>query len=154
MQQLLLSFSLLVVTLNLGCGARVGNLSGEVLLDNTPLPAGRVSVLCEVDDKPVHFSIIREGRYRFEEIPVGPAIITVETFPPSIPGPAPPSAAAPLNELPVDGMEEIEKVELLGAYIPIPARFRDPEKSGLKVTITGGEQTYDLHLQKGEEATP
>jgi hypothetical protein len=32
-------------------------------------------------------------------------------------------------------------------YVPIPASYKDPEKSGLTYTVTGGTQTHDIELK-------
>ena len=34
-----------------------------------------------------------------------------------------------------------------GKYVPIPPRYRDPEKSGLTYTVRAGSQTHDIELR-------
>lgn len=131
---------MLLAAMLLGCRLRTGEISGKVTYQGKPLPSGRISLFCEGGEKPVLSQMVSDGAYAFSQVPIGKAQVTVITFQsrhdpipgePEVKSPPPPDIpAAPAS----------------GPYVPIPARYRMPDTSGLAVTIVGGKQTRDWEL--------
>ena len=120
-----------------GCGGR-GDVSGRVLYKGAPLPAGRVTFVCEGGTKPALTSEIRDGAYTIPGAPVGAVKIGVATFRVNktrVPN-MPKEASSP------PGGEE----QSPGAYVAIPPRYADPGTSGLTYTVQRGSQTHDIDL--------
>src|ERR1700722_3455224 len=74
--------SLLLVGVS-GCAEKKGDVSGLVSFNGSPLPAGKITFICEGGDKPVLIADIRDGKYEIKGIPVGTVKITVATHKPS-----------------------------------------------------------------------
>jgi len=128
-----------------GCSSK-GIVSGKVTYRGKPLPAGTVIFVTQAGGG---FSAnIRDGEYRVERLPEGPAKIAVST----------PANTAHLKGLiakmqPPPEMRKKARpdqpAEEPPADVPtvqIPARFQDPEKSGLTYTVKSGSQKYDIDL--------
>lgn len=128
-----------------GCGwpSPTGSIAGTVRFGGKPVPAGRITVLCEGGKKPVFFADITDGGYSVEGAPVGAARVTVQAFAaqpstgkaPSLPGDAPPlpiPANVPRIGKPVNGF---------------PERYLNPNTSGLRCEIKPGPQTQDFDLE-------
>ena len=120
-RRLLLTAALLSVALLTGCGAGDvprGSVSGKVTFNNQPLAAGQVIIIGA--DKHSGSAVIQpDGTYTVLDAPVGPTTVTV--LPPLVPG---------------------------GKKVVIPDRYRKPETSDLKYTVTRGTQTYDIPLTR------
>lgn len=130
---------LLLVTV-IGCSAPVGDLSGTVSFKGEPLPAGRISFLCEGGEKPVLSSDIQDGKYAIHKAPGGSAKVIVQTFKQtSVKVPNQPANLAPIgDDQPKQGG---------GKYVAIPERYSKDATSGLSVTIKGGAQTENFELK-------
>ena len=128
-----------------GCGwtAPTGSLAGTVRFSGKPVPAGRITVLCEGGNKPVFFADITDGGYSVEGAPVGAARVTVQAFAaqpstgkaPTLPGDSPAlpiPANVPRIGKPVSGF---------------PERYLTPNTSGLRGEIKPGPQTQDFDLE-------
>ena len=128
---------LLLLGLLSGCGPKAGDVTGRVLFKGTPLPAGRITFLCEGGNKPVVTRDIRDGAYTMQGLPLGQARVTVVTIPP-----APSSPAGPIQSpVPTDVPSAPA-----GPYVEIPDRYRMPDTSGLTYTVTAGSQTKNWEL--------
>jgi hypothetical protein len=139
-----------------GCASK-GDVSGKVLYRGKPLPGGTVTFL-PAGGKGVFFSPIQEdGSYSLTQVPSGEVTIIVET---ESKNPAPkgnPQAAARAKKYKEQMRKKMEQVmpgrvpprlsSKEGQYVPIPASYKDPEKSGLTYTVTGGTQTHDIELK-------
>lgn len=137
-----------------GCG-RTGAISGTVTYKGKPLPGGIVAFLGQKNT--VLISQIKpDGSYLIENIPVGEAQITVETYPPPVVSPLMrgnaqqnirhmPAEMAAKVEQESPAMKEPSKAEQ-GGYVKIPDRYRLPDQSELKYTVKAGSQTYDIKL--------
>lgn len=123
---------------SVGCGGR-GDVSGEVRFKGQPLPAGRITFLCEEGDKPVLTSDVRDGKYAVQGAPIGAAKIAVVTYE---------TKTTPVPNMPKDAALSPNGAAAApaGKYVPIPPRYADPEKSGLTYTIQRGGQTHDIDL--------
>ena len=128
-----------------GCGwtAPTGSLAGTVRFGGKPVPAGRITVLCEGGNKPVFFADITDGGYSVEGAPVGAARVTVQAFAaqpstgkaPTLPGDSPAlpiPANVPRIGKPVSGF---------------PERYLTPNTSGLRCEIKPGPQAQDFDLK-------
>lgn len=135
----LLGGTLLAVML-LGCRVRTGEISGKVTYQGKPLPSGRISLFCEGGEKPVLSRSISDGVYSISDVPVGKAQVTVITFQTRYdPIPGEPEVKSPPPP-------DVVTAPPPGPYVPIPARYRMADTSGLSVTIVGGRQTQDWEL--------
>jgi hypothetical protein len=127
-----------------GC-APSASVTGKVTYKGKALPGGRVIFLL-ANGQVASGEITKEGTYTIPKSQTGEAKVTVETSaPPQIPkgaggrGGLPPGA-------PPEARAAYEGAKDASTYVPIPERYRDPEKSGLKYTIKGGPNTYDIDL--------
>ncbi|MEA1951645.1 MAG: hypothetical protein U9N87_09680 [Planctomycetota bacterium] len=128
----IVGLSLLVLLLN-SCGGRpTGVVSGKITYNNQPLSLGTVAMIAE--DGTVASGMISDGRYKVEEVPVGPAKIMVHVYPPS-PMMHPPTG-------PAAGAKQKPRL----TFVPIPDRYTDASRSGLTYTVAKGPQTHDLVL--------
>ena len=139
-------FYLLVATLGLvvvGCETQKPSVSGTVRFQGQPLPSGTVH-FHGADGRVEHSLISADGTYTVTNAPIGIVRITVQSHgaaPPKMPSsggkaPTPPPEIAPRTEDRRDTK-----------YVPIPPRYKDPEKSGLTYTVSAGAQTHNIELQ-------
>lgn len=124
-------FSLSVLLLN-SCGRPTGVVSGNVTCQDRPLSLGTVAMIDE--NGTVASGMISDGRYKVENVPVGPVTITVHVYPPS-----------PMMHPPT-GPEAGAKPRPPLVFVPIPSRYNDASSSGLTYTVVQGSQTHDLAL--------
>jgi hypothetical protein len=152
-----------------GCGGGMGKVSGMVTYNGQPVPGGQIAFR-HVDGKYdlVTVGIDGLGRY-WADLPSGEVMVLVDNRglasgegeqgnegpafsgpPPGVPlapdvraklgGGAPPpkrsGGAAPKAKAP----------EGAGKYVKIPEKYYTVETSGLKFTVTGGEQTQSFDL--------
>jgi hypothetical protein len=122
-----------------GCDTKAnpkGQVSGRVLLNGQPVPAGSVQFV-GADGNIKGATIARDGTYAVTGLAPGLAKIGVEYNPPNggfVDPKAPrgrPSATSEPTPKPV----------------PIPLRYRDPAKSGLTHLVTPGEKPHDIELR-------
>jgi hypothetical protein len=134
-----------------GCASK-GDISGKVLYQGKPLPGGTVTFLPAGGKGAFNSSIQKDGSYSLTKVPPGEVTITVET---ESKKPAPqttPQAAAKARRY-IEKMQKnwpgrtLSRLPSKEQYVPIPASYKDPEKSGLTYTVTGGTQTYDIELK-------
>ena len=107
-----------------GCvGTGTGDVTGVVTYRGKPLPAGTISFYDAT--RGVWSSAIGpDGSYSVAGIPTGTARIAVVTpMAISMPGAPPPPKS-----------------------VPIPAKYADPDKSGLTCVVGRGSQTHDVTL--------
>lgn len=141
------AYSLFSITALGGCAAGKGDVSGQVLYRNQPLPSGRVTFVCQTGPKEVFSAEIVKGQYTISGIPTGPVKITVETYPPApaatlprkIPGGIPPD----IKGMPQPGAPPSPEEKL----VAIPPHYGNLEQSRLTYTVTAGEQKHDITLQ-------
>jgi hypothetical protein len=122
----------------LGCGESVSTVSGEVKVNDKPLPDGIISFASQGKKKKVREGIIKDGKYSVSDVPVGDTIVTVkETSTMTAPAPAKGSSKTATPPKPTT---------------LIPAKYGDPRTSGLTYTVQAGENVYNPPIQA--EAPP
>jgi hypothetical protein len=131
-----------------GCGSSTGRVSGKVYEKKTPLKGGNVTFLSADKQFGKTAEIQEDGSYTLDELPPGDMTICVET---SSLNPAR-STFIPKNAMPKDvaGDGDFQPTDPRAAaqrYVPIPARYADPETSGLKYTVQKGKQQHDIQLE-------
>ena len=136
-----------------GCAGK-GDVSGQVTYSGKPLPAGRITFLCEAGNRPAISATITDGQYTGSGCPAGPAKVAVDTCPPhtdvnlkAVPA-AMKTMMADMKEKTKERMPEgAETYETApGKYVKIPPRYANPEQSGLTCTVTSGKQQHDVAL--------
>jgi hypothetical protein len=133
--------SVIVMLAAAGCFKPPNRVTGLVTYEGQPLPAGRVTFLCEGTGRPaISTQISNAGRYEIMNPPLGRAAISVQTFKPR---PKPPPTINPTTGTPIT-----DEWEDTGRYVPIPERYRSPQTSGLETMIVPGPQTFDLILTR------
>jgi hypothetical protein len=122
---------------SIGCGGQPkGDVSGKVKFKGEAIPSGRITFQSQAGRHEVHGSLIRNGSYSVRGLPLGPAAITVETFPIT------PDTKSVPKGFKVDGKKALEPREQL----QIPERYKFLSKSGLTYTVEEGSQTKDFDL--------
>jgi len=147
-----------------GCGgASTATVSGTVTLDNGPLPGGKITFISATANRGTKefFAVIdREGQYTISEVPLGPVKVKVETehlnLTKGFGGKDPSQFKPPKVEFPkelrdkmkdqADNLRKAEEAQKqLTAKMPIykriPAKYTNPDKSGLSAEITERTQT-------------
>lgn len=146
-------FPLLVLAV--GCGKGGGTVSGKVYYKGKGVTRGSVQFLPEGQGGNFTAVIGSDGSYSISQLPRGPAKIIV-----LVGRKTPPPRAAPFMSK-GKHMEAIEKAKSKAeggkadttnaaakdTDISVPDKYTDPEKSGLKIDVTGGKQTFDIKLE-------
>lgn len=136
--------TLLMLSAALGCGPGSATVSGRVTYNGTPLTRGDI-LIYGANGKVQSGPIGTDGHYTIFKAPVGDVKVAVAASRPSTPPPTSP------------GMRRIKGVmkHPRSAHnpspspvkvVPIPERYKDPDKSGLSFTLKSGEQTINLDL--------
>jgi hypothetical protein len=120
-----------------GCAPSTGDVSGTVSIGSKPIPYGRVLFQTVSEPHKTCSGYIKDGSYTIKSVPVGEVKVAIESFPPPTVDPNPPK-----------GLDlKIQKPSTT-QQVPIPKKYRDVEKSGLKYTVTAGAQTKNFELTK------
>ena len=127
-----------------GCGEATGDVRGVVTLDGQPLPRARVTFLSEGDNKAFFAISGDDGSYAITKCPVGPAVITVETYRVRHGKRALSARAQERMRLEKPGFTP--KAEADAKYVPIPNHYGDPARSGLSYAVQRGPQEHNLEL--------
>jgi hypothetical protein len=128
-----------------GCGAKHGRVSGTVTYKGAPLGSGSVAFFGEGGTAD-SAAIGPDGKYTLARAPVGPVKVSVVSGQPRQ-GPKQSGGKAPATKKEAPQPPSGETPPQPGKYVPIPAHFADPEKSGLTYTVSRGEQTIDIKLE-------
>jgi hypothetical protein len=122
---------LAVALLTSGCGPRFGNVSGTVTIKNKPVSGGTITFY-DADNHAVGGEIKADGSFTVNKVKAGRARVTVV-------------APMAIEFKGIGGGE----AALPGAPkpSPVPARYADPENSGLTLEVTEGDQTHDFPLE-------
>lgn len=117
-----------------GCHApTTGEVSGKATFQGQPIGWGTIAM---IDAKEVVGSgVIRAGLYKIPKAPLGPCKVTVIAHPP-------PPQLAQFGSTKATGNSSQP-----AAFVPLPERYQDPEKSGLSFTVKTGQQVYDIDLK-------
>jgi len=143
---------LCALLLTAGCGGK-GAVSGKVLYQGKPVPAGTVSFVLEGGG--VVSSIIGEdGSYTIQNVPPGTVKITVETIsarPPSVQErrgqKKGPESKAPEFMMKYSKEKDPKVAEREKRYVPIPEHYSDPARSNLTYVVKSGKQEHDIDLK-------
>ena len=127
--QYLAASLMLVASLASGCGStpRKGKITGTVRFENKALPSGTVRFLCG-NGEAKSTAIGPNGMYQMNDVAVGRVRIVVNSHP-RVP----------------DGFNPGQTSD--GKAVVIPARYSDPEASGLTYDVQEGPQTHDITLE-------
>src|SRR5262249_16652714 len=141
-----LGAGLLLALAAAGCAPGTAELSGKVTYRGQALPGGTVTVYCQ-DGQIVSGHLGADGSYRIAHLPPGPAKLPAASPPPAPGGLGlrhefPPAKGGPN----LSGPDETQAAPGGGKYVPIPERYRDPEQSGLALTLSPGDQAHNINL--------
>jgi hypothetical protein len=127
-----------------GCGGGKGTVSGEVTFKGQPIPWGRITFLGQEGEKVGRSSPIVSGKYTIKDYPAGPVKISVESYD---------AKKVDTSKIPPMMLERSKEggwkeppPEVVGKHLPIPAKYADPEQSGLNYTVPRGTSTHDIAL--------
>jgi hypothetical protein len=146
------AISWLVLAVLVNCGCKPGNpnapasVSGKVTYKNEPVTAGMVYF--HTSEGAVYTCIIKpDGTYAGSDMPAGELTVTVETEM------ANPDVKAPTyggggqgQAQPAGPPRPKEAGGGSGAYVKIPAKYKDKKTSGLKETLSKGKNTKNIDL--------
>lgn len=125
-----------------GCGASKGTVSGSVSYKGENLKGGKVTFVNEKKETVGYSEIDENGKYSIAKVPAGEYTVCVETesFKPS------PQMEMMIKSRPKEAQQGNDLASRAKRYKAIPAEYGDPEKSKLKVKVTGGKQEYNIPL--------
>jgi hypothetical protein len=133
-------FFVLLLTIP-GCGGRgAATVTGTVNYQGKALPAGTVKFYGP-NDQVASALISDDGSYEATNVPVGPVKIAVST-----PLPPPPEIVKAARE----GKRRFGVGNVISVdnnAVSIPAKYNDPAKSGLSLTVTAGSQPFTIDLK-------
>jgi hypothetical protein len=142
-----------------GCGKSTGTLAGKVTLNGEALSYGQLSVFNDKSEI-LGIATILNGEYKLADLPLGPAIVVVQSVGPDgqaigvVSRPPPPKdAKAPppdlTKELKKDLPEGIKTA--LEDLKPVPLKYTNVKQTDLKVTVVKGDTPFDVAMTgKGE----
>lgn len=144
----------------IGCGTNrtTGRLSGSIVFDGVPMDGGKV--LATLDGLQIVDTDIIAGKYLFPACPQGEVRLAV--FPPafgrivSMPPMADKEPIASLRDKRLKikasgGIPLTEKQkELQRRYKDFPDDYRDFERSSLRVTVTAGDNPFNIDLKSSQ----
>jgi len=139
-----------------GCGPGKGKVSGRVVFNGKPLPAGKIMFMpADGHSSVITVDLDESGNFPQVELPVGEVMVSVDNreFAPPAPVTGPielPSGIAPGALAPTHGSGPRANNSTSAArnarYIPIPSRYYTAEESRLRITVRPGEQTEEIAL--------
>lgn len=132
----------LTCALSAGCGKPKGTVFGKVTYLGKPLTTGFVTFTPE-KGAAVHSRIDSEGKYRVENVPVGPVKISIR--PEGAPSEESQNQAPPKPRSPAEMKKFLMPEPSKGPMIP--PKYKDPNNSGLTYTVEQGPQEHDIPLQ-------
>jgi hypothetical protein len=144
----------LILPLVAGCGAGEGKVSGRVLFEGAPLPAGRVTFRpADSRVNSVSVELDEQGNYQ-AVLPAGEVKVSVDNSEwepqPSLgPGPLPPGLPPEVKKA-IAGSAKPKEGGGRGSkrYVKIPERYHQLETSELQFTVVRGEMKKDLELKR------
>jgi hypothetical protein len=141
---------LLLATAAAGCGS--GTVRGKVSYKGQALGGGTV-VFTVPGKGSVRAEIGEDGTYTASNCPPGRAKLTVETASAQPAGIRDPRAGPSAGMRPPPGAVPegadasfYQAIPKKGKYVAIPAKYNDPDKSGLEYTVHSGSQGFNIDL--------
>jgi hypothetical protein len=151
---------LLLLPVVTGCGGTArSKVSGQVLLNGTPLPGGQVTFF-PADSKQNSVTVPIDERGNYEAtLPVGDVKIIVDNRnleppppppggPSVLPGGLPPEIRKGLGDKKDAPPPPNTPEKAAGKYVPIPPRYYDITTSGLGFKVERGDQTKKIDLTR------
>ena len=150
----LLSGGLLTALLlvSAGCGSSFGRVSGKIMYKNDSLHGGTVTFqgLGEKGWAKTS-SIAEDGSYSIDDVPKGPAQISVETqtVKPNRVGQAMAARMTRGKDIPPEVLKSSPFGQAMQAdkYVAIPPKYSKAETSSLNYEVKAGKQRHDIHLE-------
>jgi hypothetical protein len=106
-----------------GCGRATGSVTGRVLFRGRPLPGGRI-IFVIGPGRRLSAEINKDGTYALTGLPPGALRVALDP-----------------TSVPLSGQGQGKREGQ-----PLPARYRDPDRSGLRAAIRPGRQQLDFNL--------
>jgi len=117
-----------------GCGTKFAKVSGDVKFKGMPLFKGAIAFIPTERGKQGPVGVIENGKYSLTDVPVGDVLVTV--VPIEKPEP-PPDPKKPVKKK--KGKKEKEE--------KVATKYRDPQRTDLKLTVMPGENTFNIELE-------
>jgi hypothetical protein len=117
-----------------GCGSATATVSGTVTYNKKPVRSGTVMLLGD-GVPPVYADLNDEGAFTFSAVPVGKVRMTV-----SSPDPARPKMERGDTKAKSKGTPDPR-------WFPLPARFSDPDNSGLQFDVAPSNNVWTVMLR-------
>jgi hypothetical protein len=124
----------MLLTVLVGCGPRVGTVSGEVKFKGQPVDNAVIRFHSQTGQKLIMQGTVEKGQYTVRDVPAGPAQISIQV-------PLPAVIKGKDKDKDKDKGKKPPKTGTAPPDTGIPAKYSDPAKSGLTYTVTGGNQT-------------
>jgi hypothetical protein len=124
-----------------GCAKPTGSVSGKVVFNGKTVRSGSVMFLGS-DSKPHYGQITDEGKYTVEQIPAGPAKITVSSPDPSFT----PKRGRNVDDPGVPARGEEARPEVKG-WFALPPQYANPAQTPLTFEVKAGTNSHDLELK-------
>jgi hypothetical protein len=120
---------------------QTGTVKGQVTYKGESLPGGAVTFVTGSSDKGKAFTgLVRaDGTYELKDIPVGEVRVAVITEP------AQPFPRPPASKPPKDARKPAEEGRA-PRHINIPAKYANPDTSGIIYRVIGGSQEFNIQL--------
>jgi hypothetical protein len=120
-----------------GCGSGA-KVSGTVKYQGKPITSGFIVFMDAQGKVSQPASIQPDGSYTATDVPLGSVKVTIDN-------PPPPGYGQKLP--PSDNPEEKAAQAAAATYVPIPIKYKDPQKSGKTFEVKPGRNTCDLELE-------
>ena len=145
-------FAICALVVLVGCGPRMGEVSGVATFDGKPIPGGLLTFRpANPANNSVSFELPRDGKFKVE-LPAGDISICIDNleFEPRI---ATVPAIPPGMNLPAEvikGMQASSKEssKVSDRWVRLPEKYYDMETSGLKIIVKGGKQEVAIEFKK------
>lgn len=134
---------LVAVCLFSGCGSSepMGKVTGTLLLEGQPLPAGHGVVFMEPTSGDVSYSMTdAQGRFSLkDELPVGHYEVSVRPIDPEV----------AMEEVSAEALIDNPELAKKGEFVfDFPRHYGEPSTSGLKYEVKEGENDFTIDLKK------
>lgn len=147
-----LAAALVASGLSVGCGgtppAAPTSVSGKVLYGGVPLMEGRVTLVGPKGQ--IAGAVVQpDGTYRIDSPPTGAVRAAVAVYDKGAVRPRPAAMARALDPAAKPGLARVAAAP--APVVRIPARYADPDTSGLTGRLAPGEQEWDIELAAGPD---
>jgi hypothetical protein len=154
--------ALLLLPVVSGCGPGQAKVTGRVLYDGKPVTGGRVTFMPDGAANPVTVNLDEQGNYE-AVLPTGDVKVSVDNraleprpalptgIPPGLPGGAAAKLAEARKANPQHATGTVDPGmhgRIPGKYVAIPKKYYDFTTSGVKFTVSRGDQKQDIELPK------